>query len=143
MAYEPKTWECGEVVTDSDLNRIEQGIADAGSVMIVTSHYVNGVVTLDATIQELYDAIEAGIPVHYEFHYGEWTGTYSENSLGQMVGVFKYGNPAIYRVGFFRQTGSLSLDGSNYLPWPGVMWFGATSATDYPTYLTAHNLAFD
>lgn len=31
MAYEPKTWECGEVVTAEALNNIEQGIADASS----------------------------------------------------------------------------------------------------------------
>lgn len=29
MAYEPKTWECGDVVTADALNNIEQGIADA------------------------------------------------------------------------------------------------------------------
>lgn len=31
MAYEPKTWECGEVVTAEALNNMEQGIADASS----------------------------------------------------------------------------------------------------------------
>ena len=31
MAYEPKTWECGEVVTADALNNMEQGIADASS----------------------------------------------------------------------------------------------------------------
>ena len=29
MAYEPKTWECGETITAEDLNRIEEGVADA------------------------------------------------------------------------------------------------------------------
>lgn len=32
MAYEPKTWECGEVVTADALNKIEQGIADANEL---------------------------------------------------------------------------------------------------------------
>lgn len=30
MAYEPKTWECGEVVTADALNHLEQGVASAG-----------------------------------------------------------------------------------------------------------------
>ena len=30
MAYEPKTWSCGDVITANDLNHIEQGIAESG-----------------------------------------------------------------------------------------------------------------
>lgn len=30
MAYEPKTWECGDVVTAEALNNLEQGVANAG-----------------------------------------------------------------------------------------------------------------
>lgn len=37
MAYEPKTWECGEVVTADALNNMEQGIADAYELPSVTS----------------------------------------------------------------------------------------------------------
>ena len=37
MAYEPKTWECGDVVTADALNKIEQGIADANELPSVTS----------------------------------------------------------------------------------------------------------
>lgn len=33
MAYEPKTWSCGDVITANDLNHIEQGIADSGGVI--------------------------------------------------------------------------------------------------------------
>lgn len=29
MAYEPKTWECGDTITAEELNRMEQGIAEA------------------------------------------------------------------------------------------------------------------
>ena len=35
MAYEPKTWQCGEVVTADDLNRIERGIAEAGGGALI------------------------------------------------------------------------------------------------------------
>ena len=30
MAFEPKTWACGDTITAQELNRIEQGIAEAG-----------------------------------------------------------------------------------------------------------------
>lgn len=37
MAYEPKEWACGEVVTADALNHIEQGIAEANELPSVTS----------------------------------------------------------------------------------------------------------
>lgn len=30
MAFEPKTWTCGETITADELNRMEQGIAESG-----------------------------------------------------------------------------------------------------------------
>ena len=36
MAYEPKTWQCGEVVSADALNHIEQGIADGAKVLTIT-----------------------------------------------------------------------------------------------------------
>lgn len=37
MAYEPKTWECGDVVTADALNHIEQGIAESGGGTVEVS----------------------------------------------------------------------------------------------------------
>ena len=45
MAYEPKTWECGDVVTADALNHIEQGIAESGgggTVEVIKIASVNG-----------------------------------------------------------------------------------------------------
>lgn len=44
MAYTPKTWTCGEIITADDLNHIEQGIANSGGgseAPIITMHGVN------------------------------------------------------------------------------------------------------
>ena len=30
MSYEPKTWECGDIITAEDLNHMEQGIVNSG-----------------------------------------------------------------------------------------------------------------
>ena len=37
MAYEPKTWVCGEKIKAEDLNHIEQGIADASESRVTPS----------------------------------------------------------------------------------------------------------
>lgn len=61
MAYEPTEWEAGMKVTASRLNKIEQGIVDAGGVMIVRNTSSTATVTtFDKTWQEIYDAIENG-----------------------------------------------------------------------------------
>ena len=31
MAYTPKTWQCDDTITADELNRMEQGIAEASS----------------------------------------------------------------------------------------------------------------
>ena len=142
MSYTPTTWTTGDTITASAMNKIENGIANVGSALIVQTSYVNGNLTLDKTIQELYDATIAGIPVYLVYTYGDWEEGYCENSLAYMFSVFKYASD-IFRVGFIRQAGSISRGGFGYLPWPAVVWFGATSASAYPTYTTVGVLAFD
>ena len=60
MAYEPKAWECGDVITADDLNHIEQGVANAGGGSSVLEINVSwderGGGTLDKTWQEIFDA---------------------------------------------------------------------------------------
>ena len=45
MAYEPKTWACGDVVTADALNHMEQGIADSGG----------GTAGYECVISEIFD----------------------------------------------------------------------------------------
>lgn len=55
MSYEPTNWKSGDTVTSAKLNKIEQGIANAGGgggALIVTN--TDG--TLDKTWQEIHDA---------------------------------------------------------------------------------------
>lgn len=53
MSYEPTNWKDGDLVTSAKLNKIEQGIAAGGGVLIVHEDE-NGM--LDKTWQEIYDA---------------------------------------------------------------------------------------
>lgn len=50
MAYTPTEWSTGDTITASAMNKIENGIAGAGSALIVTSQYTNGNETMDKTV---------------------------------------------------------------------------------------------
>lgn len=52
MSYEPTNWKSGDVVTSTKLNKMEQGIANAGALVCTADQ--NGV--LDHTWQEIHDA---------------------------------------------------------------------------------------
>ena len=58
MAYEPTNWKPGDVVTSSKLNKMEQGIAGGGALIVYsafdsqTERY-----TLDKTYAEIYAAV--------------------------------------------------------------------------------------
>lgn len=58
MSYNKRTWATGNVVGAVDLNRMEDGIEDAGSgqVLVVNVTTSGGTTTADKTWQEIYDA---------------------------------------------------------------------------------------
>ena len=62
MAYEPKTWACGDTITADDLNHIEQGIADSGGGMTVNVVQRTGqtTFTIDKTCEEIIDYVKSG-----------------------------------------------------------------------------------
>lgn len=53
MAYEPTNWKAGDIVTSAKLNKIEQGIATGGKIVIADLNQDN---TLNKTWQEIHDA---------------------------------------------------------------------------------------
>lgn len=74
MAYEPKTWTCGETITADALNHMEQGIAQsggggggAGFFVVKTTDYDSDEGSwskIDHTFAEITDAIDNGsIPI--------------------------------------------------------------------------------
>lgn len=56
MSYTPTTWAAGDTVTAAKLNKLEQGVASGGGVLVV--HYEDG--ALDKTWQEIHDALLSG-----------------------------------------------------------------------------------
>ena len=71
MAYEPKTWECGETITADDLNRIEEGVADANDsensnfyIVAFSDASDPTIITSDKTVEEILSAMNDGkIPI--------------------------------------------------------------------------------
>ena len=53
MAYEPTNWQAGDIVTSAKLNKLEQGVANSGGILVVHEDE-NG--RLDKTWQEIYNA---------------------------------------------------------------------------------------
>lgn len=54
MSYEPTNWKSGDTVTSAKLNKMEQGIANAGGGGGLVVHFSGN--TLDKTWQEIHDA---------------------------------------------------------------------------------------
>lgn len=69
MSYTPNTWQKGDVVTSAKLNNIEQGIANAGGVLVVNATTEGQTTTLDKTWQQIYDSAFA-VVIWIEEGYG-------------------------------------------------------------------------
>lgn len=65
MAFEPKTWVCGDTITAQELNRMEQGIEDASqdgggsSSFIVHGTVSDENITVAENVEDIVNAIEA------------------------------------------------------------------------------------
>ena len=107
MSYTKREWATGNVVGAVDLNRMEQGIEDAGSgqVLVVNSIYDSNddLYTLDKTWQEIYDAFPLVV---------EYT---NENGIDAKVNIYRVGvENNVYLVG-------------------GTYQYATSSASGYPT----------
>lgn len=58
MSYTPTTWAAGDTVTAAKLNKLEQGVATGGGVLVV--HVDDDTGVFNKTWQEICDAMAAG-----------------------------------------------------------------------------------
>ncbi len=56
MSYTPTEWETGQTITAEKLNKLEQGVADAGGGLVVT--ITDGV--MNKTYNEIKQALQSG-----------------------------------------------------------------------------------
>lgn len=139
MAYTPTQWNTGDDVTATKLNKMENGIANAGSALIVdvneNSPYIsdteNGA-SLNKTFSEIYDALKSGVPV-YVRKVVENNGPSSDYAcvtyLFNVIGAYKYADE--YRV-YVSAMLVGNLGSVYYLGRPSLITFTATSASAYP-----------
>ena len=106
MSYEPTNWKAGDTVTSAKLNKIEQGVADAGGIFIV---HKSDEGVLDKTWKEIAEAQRTGLVILVDEYEGQITTDYIEQTIA---------SDNEYQV--FPHT----TDG----------WYLASSENDYPTY---------
>lgn len=119
MAYEPKTWECGDVVTADALNHIEQGIAESGGgtsqFVVHGSEFRGTTFVADKTYAEIAEAYQNGADIVLDVAIGETTHYIA--SLGRLLateadfgGVHWNGSGTTHKAEIF--TASIASDGT-------------------------------
>ena len=112
MAYTPTEWENGDIITAAKLNKAEQGIADASSIVTFIGETVESdVFTLEKTWKELKDMQDAGRLLVVNHSAGE--GYPAETSII---------NPVYYQ------------EGLGYVAVVGFNNYVAATQDDYPQY---------
>ena len=134
MSYTPTTWQTGDTITAAGLNKIEQGIADAGSsggAVIITD---NGT-ALDYTYAEIYELITAGTPCYVKYKDRTPSDLDEEYSyfacVMPVVGVRKYSDA--YRV-LCENSLTQYVGNSAGVGVPQLYTYTAADAESYPTF---------
>ena len=136
MAYTPTTWTTGDTITATAMNKIENGIANAGGALICTVTNTGSAYALDKTVQEIYDALESGTPAYVTYTYGVPLTDYaSDKFLAQIIKIFTYGSGEVIRIiaTWTNATAPSTGDGS-FLHGPATAVFSANSMNAYPTF---------
>lgn len=139
MAYTPTNWSTGDTITASDMNKLENAVANAGSALIATCSWNDTLnnLALDKTAQEIYDAILGGTPAYIKYQYGalgsSGTGNYvSQTFLAPIIHIYGYDYAGVIRITASRPTLKGSASGKDFLFSPSVVIFSASGMNDYP-----------
>lgn len=134
MAYTPTTWVTGDDVTATKLNKIENGIANAGSALICNTSYSGNNYVLDKTAQEIYDAILGGTPVYIKYQYGTMSDYVGHLYLVPVVRIFNYDYTNEIKIIAVRPSGATNI-GSDYgVSTSGTIIYSAGGLNEYPTF---------
>ena len=134
MSYTPTTWATGDTITASAMNKIENGIANAGGALVVQASTVDGTLICDHTVQEIYDAMTNGTPVYMAWTYGTFSTDYIANTyFAPIVQIYTYDYTNVIRV-CVSAAKTVTVGSAGYALTPAIVLFEASSANDYPTY---------
>lgn len=130
MAYTPTTWATGDTITASAMNKLENGVANAGSAMILTTTVIGGNTVLDHTMKEIYDAISSGTPVYFNYTYGAYTDYVAERCLAPVISFYKYDNA--FRIAISKPFVNQAVGGTFYLALPALAIYGTADINSNP-----------
>lgn len=138
MAYTKQTWATGDTVTASKLNHMEDGIAEGGGgALIATVSDVGGVLTLDKTVQEIYDALLSGTPAYIVYQYGVLGTDYVGHLiLAPIVKVYSYNNTDLIRI-IALKCHMQSVNSTPDVAGPATLIYYASGLDQYPTFDTS------
>lgn len=134
MSYTPTTWTTGDTITATKLNKIENGVANAGSAVIVTE--TNN--TLDKTFAEIYDLVHSGTLCYIKCLLNESTSDLDSDygyyiQLMPIVAIFKYNED--YRIYSSHAIAHVSESSIYNIGSPAIATYQASSSDGYPTFL--------
>lgn len=135
MAYTPTTWVNGDTITAVKLNKLEQGVANSGSCLVVELTSSTG--TADHTFAEIFEALRAGIPVY--LHYpptggADWQEEYVDyTGVMPVLKAYKYND--MYRV-YASTSYATTISNIYFAGTPSIYVMEAASPSSYPVFLT-------
>ena len=138
MSYTPTTWTTGDTITATKLNKIENGVANAGSVLICNSSYSSEVsaFVLDKTVQEIHNALLAGTPAYIKYQYGDFATYTGTLYLAPIVAIANYAYTETIRI-IASKPKRQNFDGDYYNYSAGALVYQATALDAYPTFYKA------
>lgn len=132
MAYTPTTWANGDTIDATKLNKMEQGIANAGAAMIVEMSSSTG--QADHTFAEIFNALRAGTPVYLHFPDpgANWQSNYFTHAVMLPVErALKY--DVMYRV-YASYPFGYEIDSVSWMAVPAAYVLSASGPSSYPTF---------
>lgn len=96
MSYEPTNWKTGDVVTSTKLNKLEEGVANAGMVVPVFTIDEQQNITCNMTFAEISEAIASGRVAYAQFKYANIAEEFNcYGLLGAYEGGVNFTNIAV------------------------------------------------
>ncbi len=135
MAYTPTTWTTGDTITASAMNKLENGVANAGSVLICNADYNASAdnFVLDKTVQEIYEALSSGTPAYIKMQYGVLGTDYVyQLLLAPIVKIYTYNVTDVIKIIANRPIHIGTKNNYSFCHTPATLMFVAGSLADYP-----------
>lgn len=129
MSYTPTTWQSGDVITSTKLNKLEQGVADSATVLITTMSQSGSTYVLDKTFEEIYTALRNSIPVFVKWHRNNGDDI-GEDYYFPVINTYSYFN--MKRV-VVQWLSTLINNGTMYVS-PAISQFSASTVSSYPEF---------